>query len=467
MSHFDYLNTDTICALSTAPGMSAIAVFRLSGKASVSIVQSIFKAKSTAFNAGKFISHKAYFGAVMDGNELLDEVLTTIFKAPHSYTGEDQVEISCHGSVYVQQRLFALLLQHGARPATAGEFTMRAFANQRFDLTQAEAVADLIASNSKKTHDLAIKQMRGGFSEKIALLRESLVDFAALIELELDFSEEDVEFADRNHFFGLISELKAEISRLIESFQTGNVIKTGIPVAIIGKPNVGKSTLLNAILNEERALVSEIPGTTRDVIEDTIVLDGYNFRFIDTAGLRETDDMIENMGIERAMEKVKQAAVILYVCDLSSCNASSTEDMLSEFREYMQDTSKHFILIANKIDQLEEIPSHFRDMVELETIFISAKRKENIQLITDALVKTVKNFTIQADTIVSNARHHHALQQTLEALNEVENNLRTGLPTDLVAIDIRRALHFLGSITGQIYTEEILGSIFSKFCIGK
>ncbi len=467
MTHFDYLNNDTICALSTAPGMAAIAVFRLSGSEAVAIALNIFSARSREFQQGRIVSHKAYLGSVYDKGELLDEVLLTVFKGPHSYTGEDVVEISCHGSVYVQQRLFSLVLEAGARPATAGEFTMRAFARQRLDLSQAEAVADLIASNSKSTHDLAIKQMRGGFSEKIAGLRQKLVDFASLIELELDFAEEDVEFADRNEFLQLIGEIKAEILSLGQSFQTGNVLKSGIPVAIIGRPNVGKSTLLNALLNEEKAIVSEIPGTTRDAIEDTIVIGGYNFRFIDTAGLRQSDDLIENIGIERTYEKINQASIILYVCDLSSCNKELAEEMLDEFKSLMKDESKKFILIGNKIDQIEETPSHFSEMVDLETIFISAKRKENIQLVSDSLLRSVRESAAQADTIVSNARHYHALMKAGEAMEEVENGLLHNIPTDLIASDLRKALHHLGTITGQVYTNELLGNIFSKFCIGK
>lgn len=465
--HFDFLSSDTICALSTSAGTAAIAVVRISGPETIKLILSIFKARSAAFNKGEIVSHKAYLGQITDEGEMLDEVLITIFKAPNSYTGEDVAEISCHGSVFIQQQLLNLVMKKGARPAAAGEFTMRAFAHQRFDLAQAEAVADLIASNSKTTHELAIKQMRGGFSKKIAALRQRLIDFASLIELELDFSEEDVEFADRSALAHLITEIQAEIKVLTDSFQTGNVIKTGIPVAIIGKPNVGKSTLLNAILNEERAIVSEIPGTTRDVIEDTIVIDGYNFRFIDTAGLRDSDDLIENLGIERTYEKIRQAAIILYVCDLSSCKGESAQEMLEEFRSLIQNHDKHFILIGNKIDRIDETPGHFSEIVDLETLFISAKRKENIQLIADSLVKAVKKLTVQADTIVSNARHYHALLQTSTALKAVAENLNTGLPTDLIAIDIRTALHHLGTITGQIYTDEILGNIFSKFCIGK
>lgn len=467
MNPFNFHSKDTIFALSTAAGMAAIAVVRISGPDSFSLVGQLFKAQTKHFNPQQAESHKSYFGHIYDGEDVLDEVLVSFFQGPRSYTGEDVVEISCHGSVYVQQRLLHLLLEQGARPAEAGEFTMRAFAHRRFDLTQAEAVADLIASNSKTTHELAIKQMRGTFSNKIEQLRKNLIDFASLIELELDFAEEDVEFADRKAFIKLIHDIQKEVKLLTDSFKTGNVIKTGIPVAIIGKPNVGKSTLLNAILNEEKAIVSDIPGTTRDVIEDTIVIDGYNFRFIDTAGLRQSDDLIENMGIEKTFEKIRQAAIILYVCDLSVCKGESADEMFEEFNALVKEHDKHFILISNKIDEIDEVPARFREMVELETIFVSAKRKENIQLIADSLSKAVKKFTLQADTIVSNVRHFHALKKTSIALTDVEKNLHTGLPTDLIAIDIKTALYHLGTITGQIYTDEILGNIFSKFCIGK
>lgn len=464
---FDFLNDDTIVALSTAPGMAAIALIRLSGDAAVTLADKLFVPMKKGLHLSTAESHRQYFGTIMDGDAMLDEVLLTVFRAPHSYTGEDVVEISCHGSVFIQQRILELLIEAGARPATAGEFTMRAFARQKLDLAQAEAVADLIASNSRSSHELAIKQMRGGFSSRIAELRQQLVDFASLIELELDFSEEDVEFADRNEFQRLISSLQGETQQLMRTFTAGNIIKTGIPVAIIGKPNVGKSTLLNAILNEERAIVSEIPGTTRDAIEDTIVLNGFNFRFIDTAGLRQSDDFIENIGIERTYEKIKQAAIILYVCDLASCKGATADEMLHEFKVYMQDDEKHFILVGNKTDMLDEIPDHFREMVELETIFVSAKRRENIHLIADSLTKTVERFQLQADTVVSNARHYHALSKASESLQFVSDNLIAGLPTDLIAIDIRTAMHHLGSITGQIVTEELLGNIFGKFCIGK
>lgn len=463
-----YLQEDTICAISSPPGMGAIATLRLSGPDAFRIINSLFSPAKKDFDKENPVSHKLYFGEINDTEgHMIDEVLISYFKKPHSYTGEDAAEISCHGSPYIQQRILESLLMKGARLADAGEFTMRAFSNGRFDLAQAEAVADLIASQSASAHQLAIKQMRGGFSDKIRQLRQQLIDFTSLIELELDFAEEDVEFADRAQFFKLLESLKDEIKLLIASFKTGNAIKNGIPVAIIGKPNVGKSTLLNVILNEEKAIVSEIPGTTRDTIEDTVVIEGYHFRFIDTAGLRHSDDQIESLGIERTYDKIKQASIILYVCDLSACEEADAVDMLNEFRSYIKDENKHFILLGNKIDMIDEMPKHFVEMVELETLFISAKRKENINLISDSLVKAVERLRIQTDTIVSNARHFHALKEALIAIEAVEDGFRQGLPTDLATIDLRTALYHLGSITGEITTDEILGNIFGKFCIGK
>ncbi len=334
-------------------------------------------------------------------------------------------------------------------------------------MSQAEAVADLIASQSKLAHDLAINQMRGGFSQKIKELRSELINFASLIELELDFAEEDVEFADRSGLQTILESLKTEISRLLKSFSVGNVLKTGIPVAIIGKPNVGKSTLLNTILQEEKAIVSEIPGTTRDTIEDTIVIDGIAFRFIDTAGLRLSDDKIENMGIERTYEKIKQARILLFVFDVSTGNEEDVKEILDEHSHLLQDASKKVILIGNKIDDLVEIPQGFKDLVEHETIFVSAKRKQNINMISESLVKSVDVNQINDNTIVSNARHYEALSRSLEAIVEIERGFENNIPSDLVAIDIRQALHHLGSITGEISSDEILGNIFGKFCIGK
>ena len=461
------LNTDTICAVATAPGSGAISVIRMSGNESLTVLWKIFQPLNPHVNQNNMESHKLYFGKIMDNDHEIDEVLVSWFKSPHSYTGEDSVEISCHGSIFIQQKLIELLVKHDIRMADAGEYTKRAFLNGKMDLSQAEAVADLIASQSKMAHKVALNQMRGGFSRKIRELREKLLKFASLIELELDFAEEDVEFANRQELFVLLNELKTELSLLISSFKFGNVIKQGIPVAIIGKPNTGKSTLLNALLNEEKAIVSEIPGTTRDAIEDTIVIEGYMFRFIDTAGLRKSEDKVENIGIERTYAKIEQATLILYICDISQMDELSVKEMLTEFKSYIEDDSKHFILVGNKIDQMEEVPPHLKELLDFETVFISAKRRENIHLLAETLVDKVKNENLHDDVIVTNTRHYEALSAALESVIQVETGLQNDLPGDLLAIDLRQALHYLGSVTGEITTNEILGSIFSKFCIGK
>jgi tRNA modification GTPase len=458
---------DTICAISTPPGLGAIAVIRLSGPAAFNTSKKIFHPAEKNLDLLQVASHTIHFGTIGDTTGMLDEVLLSIFKAPHSYTGEDVIEISCHGSPYIQQKVIELLLENGLRLANPGEFTLRAFLNGKFDLSQAEAVADLIASHSKSSHDLAVSQMRGGFSQKIKMLRSKLIDFTSLIELDLDFSEENVEFASRSDLIKLLLELEDEITLLIKSFSIGNVIKNGIPVSIIGKPNVGKSTLLNTILNEEKAIVSEIPGTTRDAIEDTIVIGEYRFRFIDTAGLRSSIDRIEQMGIERTWEKIHQASIILYVFDATQDSFDDVISAVSEFKEIAEDKSKKLVLIGNKADKLKRLPSGFKDFVELETIFVSAKRKENIHLIADSLVASVKAENLSGSTIVSNTRHLEALQNALTSIQAVHQGLSSGLSSDLLTVDIRKALHHLGEITGDITTEEILGSIFSRFCIGK
>ncbi|MDP4281265.1 MAG: tRNA uridine-5-carboxymethylaminomethyl(34) synthesis GTPase MnmE [Bacteroidota bacterium] len=458
---------DTICALSTPPGMGAIAVIRISGPEAIPACEKIFRPAEKNLKLSDAPSHTLHFGTISTSNELLDEVLVSVFKAPHSYTGEDVIEISCHGSVYIQQKIIEVLICNGLRMAQPGEFTMRAFLNGRFDLSQAEAIADLIASQSQSAHDLAIRQMRGGFSKKIRELREKLVTFASLVELELDFSEEDVEFADRSKLLDLILQLKNEIANLLNSFTIGNVIKKGIPVTIIGKPNVGKSTLLNALLNEERAIVSEIPGTTRDTVEDTIVIGGYSFRFIDTAGLREAEGKIESIGIEKTWEKIHQATIILYVFDATKDSSKVVMNAVSEFSEITEDSTKRLILIGNKTDKLSELPKGFREFVDHETIFISAKRKENIHLIAESLLKSVRQAGITDTAIVSNTRHYDALSHALEAINSIHEGLNTGLTPDLLSVDIHKALYHLGEITGEITTDEILGNIFSKFCIGK
>ncbi len=463
-----FSKNDTICALSTPPGIGAIAVIRLSGPLSLSISGRFFRSTKPNFTVEQFETHTAHFGYFGTENELIDEVVLTVFRNPHSYTGDDIVEISCHGSEYIQQRVLEVLIDAGARMAREGEFTLRAFLNGRLDLSQAEAVADLISSRSKVAHDLALSQIRGGFSQRIKDMRGQLLDLASLLELELDFSEEDVEFADRTRLKDLMNGIITEMTILASSFTLGNVIKKGIPVAIIGKPNVGKSTLLNALLNEERAIVSEIPGTTRDTIEDTFTTSGITFRFIDTAGLRShTTDTIETIGITRTYEKIKEASVILYLFDISTITANEIEELKTEFRDHIDNPEKQFLLIGNKIDLMLEVPSHITALFDLETIFISAKRKENINLIIERLVQTVKTANIGDQAIVSNARHYDSITSTLSALGEASEGLEENIPTDLIATDIRSALHHLGEITGEVTTEDILGNIFGKFCIGK
>lgn len=463
----------TICALATPPGSSAISVIRISGPKTFEVCNNIFKPRNIKIKISNVKSHTIHLGDILGKSGVIDEVLVSIFREPNSYTGEDSIEISCHGSEYIQHRIIELLIDKGIRMAKPGEFTFRAFLNGKFDLSQAEGVADLIASHSKASHDLALNQMRGNYSDKIKDLRGQLVNFASLIELELDFSEEDVEFANRDDLKKLLKTINKEISSLIKSFSIGNVLKKGIPVAIVGQPNVGKSTLLNVILNEERAIVSEIPGTTRDTIEDTIVISGVSFRFIDTAGLRDSDDTLESIGIERTYEQIDKAKIILYVFDVSKTNCDDIEVTLSEFKEHIHQLpegiskDKKFILIANKTDMLVEAPKGFKGMVEKECIFVSAKRKENINLIAESLSKYVESEKVSDTAIVSNTRHYEALVKTLESVESTEKGFTEGIPSDLIAIDIRKAIHHLGEITGEITTNEILGNIFSKFCIGK
>lgn len=463
----DKISNETICALASPFGIGAIATIRISGPLSFQIAEQIFEPKNKKLQLKNSKSHRIHYGLIKLNEELIDDVLLSIFKNPNSYTGEDSIEISCHGSTYIQQRILELIINCGARAATAGEFTFRAFMNGKFDLSQAEAVADLISSNSASSHQLALNQMRGGFSTKIKELRQKFVDFASLLELELDFGEEDVEFADRKQFNKLLDEMDSEVNRLIESFKLGNVLKHGIPVAIIGKPNVGKSTLLNALLNEEKAIVSAIPGTTRDVIEDTVTIDGVSFRFIDTAGLREPTDTIESIGIERTYEKIEQAKIILYVFDVNETSIEDLNDLMTEYKDIIQNENKRMILVANKIDQLIKIPQGFVDFVDLETIFISAKRKENINEISDLLLKNINSENYIDQTIISNVRHYDSLSKVQKGIEKIKNEFSLNTPTDLISIDIREALYYLGEITGEVTTDEILGNIFGKFCIGK
>ncbi|MBC8266502.1 MAG: tRNA uridine-5-carboxymethylaminomethyl(34) synthesis GTPase MnmE [Flavobacteriales bacterium] len=445
---------DTICAIATGSGAGAIAIIRISGKQSISICNKVFSK-----NIVDIKSHTIHFGTINNGKEIIDEVLVSIFKNPHSYTGEDIIEISCHGSVYIQQQILQLLTESGARMAQAGEFTLRAFSNGKMDLSQAEAVADLIASESKKAHQIAINQMRGGFSNDLKILREQLIHFASLIELELDFSEEDVEFADREKFNSLLQEIKVELKRLVDSFAVGNVIKNGIPVAILGAPNVGKSTLLNTLLNEDKAIVSEIAGTTRDAIEDELNIEGFKFRFIDTAGIRETTDTIENLGIKKSLEKAEIANIVLFLIDADA-------DLKSQIVELnkIKDTAKEKLLVViNKIDLNPEVKNEFKD-----ALFISAKKDEGIETLKARLLKFVNTEQLSNnETIVTNLRHYEELQLTLHEINTIIEGLNSGLTGDFLAINIRQSLFHLGSITGEVTTDTLLGNIFGKFCIGK
>ncbi|MEX1238412.1 MAG: tRNA uridine-5-carboxymethylaminomethyl(34) synthesis GTPase MnmE [Cyclobacteriaceae bacterium] len=452
------MKEDTIVALSTAPGISAIAVIRLSGKDCFSIVQKCFKGAQLAEKP----SHTVHFGTIWNKEKLLDEVLVTIFKTPHSFTKEDSVEISCHGSPVVVKDILKVLLEHGARLAEAGEFTKRAFLNGRFDLAQAEAVADLINAETDNARQAAINQMRGGFSKEINHLREELIHFASLIELELDFGEEDVEFAKREDLRHLILKIQGYLKSLMDSFDQGNVIKNGVPTVIAGKPNAGKSTLLNILLNEERAIVSEIPGTTRDAIEDEMILGGINFRFIDTAGLRETEDIIEAMGVERARERMKKASLIIYLFDL----AQTTIGEIDKEETHLQNLGVPYIKVGNKLDKADK--DIISKLSNRDFIFISASDKTNIQDLKERILSHFKVRAVKTgDVMVTNLRHYHSLEQTYDSLQRVLEGMAQGVTGDFLAMDIRQALHFLGEITGTITTEDLLGNIFGKFCIGK
>jgi len=464
---FNPLNADTICAPATASGRGAIGLIRISGAHAFSIITSVFSPVSKKFDTSKIESHKLYFGTISDNKELIDEVLVAFFKAPHSYTGDDIVEISFHGSSFIKKRILELLISKGARMAQNGEFTQRAFLNKKMDLAQSEAVADLIDSQSAVSHKIAIKQMRGGYSKKLRELRQQLLDFASLIELELDFGEEDVEFADRKQFFALLENLTNEISKLKNSFQKGNVLKTGIPVAIIGKPNAGKSTLLNTLLQEDRAIVSNIPGTTRDTIEEAIDIDGIHFRFIDTAGLRQSENNIETIGIEKTHEQIEKASVILYIFDSQNEDKDSLAENIKDLKSVIRDKDyKIAIPIANKCDNEENFPRDFK-LFDKKPIFLSAKTGLNIEKLTKELTAHFSDTDPDSEQIVTNSRHYEALIRALESLENVNNTFAQDLPIDLATTDIRMALYHIGSITGEISNTDILGNIFSRFCIGK
>ncbi|MCJ8211472.1 tRNA uridine-5-carboxymethylaminomethyl(34) synthesis GTPase MnmE [Mucilaginibacter sp. RS28] len=454
-----YQTNDTIVALATPNGIGAIGVIRLSGPEAVTIAQKIFKGKDLTRQA----SHTIHFGRIADGDVILDEVLVSLFFAPHSYTKENVVELSCHGSAFIIESVIKLLIKNGARAAQPGEFTLRAFLNGQLDLSQAEAVADLIASNSKASQQAAMQQLRGGFSNQLNALREQLVNFASLIELELDFSEEDVEFANRDQLKQLILTILGVLSRLIESFELGNAIKQGINTVIAGRPNAGKSTLLNALLNEERAIVSHIAGTTRDTIEEVLNINGVNFRLIDTAGIREATDTIEAIGVQKTMEKISQSALLIYVFDASEISIADLNTDL----ESLKKPGVPMLVVANKIDLLD--PEQIAALPNTEsTLFISAKQKERIEELKHKIYHTaIKGQLAGNEIMVTNIRHLEALQKTEEALSRVLNGIDNPITSDFLAIDIKQALHYLGEITGSVTTDDLLENIFSKFCIGK
>jgi tRNA modification GTPase len=463
-------STTTITAISTAPGVGGIAVIRVSGKDAISNSNHIFRSKKKSFLLLEQVANTISFGSIVNAKEeTIDEVLVAIFRAPHSFTGEDVVEISCHGSVFVQQQILHLLLENGCVLAQPGEFTQRAFLNGKMDLSQAEAVADLIASTSAASHRMAMNQMRGGFSTELMKLRTQLLNFVSLVELELDFNEEDVEFADRNQLKTLATDIEQVIDKLSDSFKVGNALKNGIPVALVGETNVGKSTLLNVLLNEEKAIVSDIHGTTRDVIEDSVIINGVTFRFIDTAGIRDTKDKIESMGIERTYQKIEQASIVLWILDCTQ--VTEHIEWLTE-RIAKRSAGKKVILVFNKIDKIAE---EERDVLNLlfeqfegERIYISARERINTDGLKKALIQAAQLPEItSADVVVSNIRHYEALQNAHSAICRVIDGIEIGISGDFLSQDIRECMHFLGEITGQISNDEILGNIFGKFCIGK
>lgn len=459
---------ETIVALATPSGAGAIAIIRLSGKDAIAIAAEVFQSVSGK-DITKQKTHTIHLGHIVDNGKIYDQVLLSIFKGPNSYTGENVIEISCHGSTFIQQQIIQLLLRKGAKMAQAGEFTLRAFLNGKLDLSQAEAVADLIASDNEASHQIAMQQMRGGFSNEIAKLREELLNFASLIELELDFAEEDVEFADRTQFHELLERIEFVLKRLIDSFAVGNVIKNGIPVAIVGEPNVGKSTLLNALLNEERAIVSDIAGTTRDTIEDELVINGIGFRFIDTAGIRETKDVVESIGIQKTFEKIEQAQVVLYLVDSLQCSVSSLNRLNIEIEKIKNKFPlKPVVVVANKSDLLSAEQKNTIQATIDDILFLSAKQKDGIDELKNTLLSFVNTGALRNnETIVTNTRHYDSLLKALEEVQKVKWGLDSGISSDLMAIDIRSALYFFGEITGEVTNDELLGNIFANFCIGK
>ena len=456
------MNDETIIALATPSGMGAISVIRISGSKAISITEKLFKPKGNKI-LSKQKSHTVHLGNLMKNNFVLDEVLVTIFFGPNSYTGEDTIEISCHGSTYIQQKIIDLYIENGIRVATPGEFTLRAFLNGKMDLNQAEAVADLIASENEGSHNLAIQQMKSGFSNDLKKLRSELLHFSSMIELELDFSQEDVEFAERNEFKKLINKITKELGDLINSFSSGNVLKNGIAVAIAGKPNAGKSSLLNTLLNEDKAIVSNIPGTTRDSIEDSLIIDGIKFRFTDTAGLRKTDDVIESKGIEKTKEKIRQAKILIYLFDVNDTNLDEINSDIESFKR--KDLS--VILVRNKVDLEIVSKDLFKELKKINFLEISANDNESVNVLKNKLLDEVNILNPHTDTIVSNSRHYQALINTMRAIKDVSNGLESNISGDLLSIDIRKSIEHLAEITGEITNDDVLGNIFSNFCIGK
>lgn len=464
------INTnDAICAIATASGMGAIAVVRLSGQRCHEIALSIFKSRTRNLDKSSIVPNKAYFGDLVDGTDVVDEAIVTFFASPHSYTGEDSVEISCHGSVYIQQKVLEILIARGARLAGPGEFSRRAFLNNKLDLAQAEAVADLIASQSEASHKIAVNQLKGGFSKELRDIRSRLLDITSLLELELDFSEEDVEFADRTQLLELIEEAISHIGRLTESFRLGNAIKNGIPVTIAGETNTGKSTLLNAILGEERAIVSDIEGTTRDTVEETFNIFGTLYRFIDTAGIRQTTEEIERIGIERTFKKMEEADVILGMVDMTK----GLEKAISAIRLIVSKVDRQqqsLIVLCNKRDVARDFPCE-RLLSEFEDIpieFVSAKDNDDVERIKRFIFNNSSLHSVGAnETLVTNMRHYESLRRSKENLEQVREGIMVGLSADLLSQDLRQALFYLGSITGEITNDEVLGNIFGRFCVGK
>lgn len=465
-------NIDTICAISTAQG-GAIGCIRISGSEAINVVNKIFTPINKKKKLEEVKPYSIVFGKIFNGEEVIDEVLVSIFKAPHSYTGEDSVEIACHGSSYIMQEIMRLLISSGCRLAQPGEYTQRAFLNGKMDLSQAEAVADLIASTNASTHKIAMSQMRGGFSKELRDLREKLIMFTSMVELELDFSEEDVEFADRNQLMELCNNIDQRITKLINSFRVGNVIKNGIPVAIIGETNAGKSTLLNLLLNEDKAIVSDIHGTTRDVLEDTININGVTFRFIDTAGIRETTDVIESIGIERTFQKLSQSEMVLLVVD-STEKTEKIEHIIDKVRPYCVDKqlimvlNKEELISQNKKEEIIDLINSFDNGAVNEFIFISAKEQRNTKELENLLIKTSNLPKVtQNDTIVTSIRHYDALIKAKEAIDRVKEGINTRISGDFLSQDIREVIHHISDIAGEVTNDMVLQNIFKNFCIGK